>query len=436
MKVPFITSDEALFQGVAKGFGDLNRELTDSEKAGGNEGYTAIQLREPGAAIEHINYQTPALIMINFSDPDFDGFGIMDKIVADPWLNNGSIIAIHKDSETLERINDLENTNIIISLSHGEIETLMRKVLRVIQENQQILFQRAIQSDFAASVSGSFLLDSDIPMVPCYANLVANFLYNMGYVDARKKNRLNLSLVELLINGIEHGTCAITAEEKTKYLEVHGAIHGLIEEKAGNPEIAKKRVTFQYDIHGNESTYLISDEGPGFDWSDFIDPEREVDLLSAHGRGILLTVNAVDEIAYNEKGNEVRITVKHQQHTSNTVPLVFQDHETVRVKAGDIVFRQGEDSDFLYYVAEGEFRVEVNEKRLATITPADILMGEMSFLLQETRSATVTANTPGRLVKVSTVAFVDSIKSHPYFGLFLAKLLAKRLYTLGRTKVG
>ncbi len=435
MKVPLISSDEALLEVVVEAFESLNRSAPATDSAVEGVNFSAIQLSEPAAAIEHINYQTPPLILINFSDPGFDGFEIMDRVVADPWLNNGSIIAFHEDNDTLQKINELENTNIIISLSYAEAEYLMQKVLKVIQENQQILFQRAIQSDLAANVSGSFLLDSDVLMIPCYANLIANYLYNMGFVEAKKKNRISLSLVELLINGIEHGNCGITAEEKTRYLEGHGTIHGLIEEKAREPAVAAKRVTFQFDIGRHESNYVITDEGPGFDWKEFVDTEREVDLLSSHGRGILLSLNAADAISYNDKGNEVRITVTHQQNTGNTVPFVFQDHETVNVEPGDVVFRQGENSDFLYYVAEGEFRVEVNHKRLATITPADILMGEMSFLLQETRSATVTADTRGRLIKVSNRAFIDSIKSQPYFGLFLAKLLAKRLYTLGRTIV-
>ena len=85
--------------------------------------------------------------------------------------------------------------------------------------------------------------------------------------------------------------------------------------------------------------------------------------------------------------------------------------------------------------SENVHLVEVEGKQVATITPADILMGEMSFLLQEHRSADVVANTPGKLIKISSVALINSIKNQPYYGLFLAKLLAQRLYDLARVKV-
>ena len=98
----------------------------------------------------------------------------------------------------------------------------------------------------------------------------------------------------------------------------------------------------------------------------------------------------------------------------------------------EVVFREGEESTFLYYIAEGEFRVETNNRTLATMNPADILLGEMSFLLEESRSATVIANSAGKLIKISKETFVESIKAKPHYGLFLAKLIAQRLQRLSQ----
>ena len=66
------------------------------------------------------------------------------------------------------------------------------------------------------------------------------------------------------------------------------------------------------------------------------------------------------------------------------------------------------------------------------MTPADMLIGEMSFLLDESRSATVIAKSPATLIKISKEVFVERIKEKPYYGLFLARLLAQRLERLGQ----
>jgi hypothetical protein len=205
----------------------------------------------------------------------------------------------------------------------------------------------------------------------------------------------------------------------------------LIQARCEDPAIASTRVEFNYDIHPAQSGYVIRDEGKGFDWRSRLQQE-EIDFLSEHGRGIWMTVHNVDEIHYNAAGNEVSLTVKHQQNVNNTLPIVFGNSDVVEFEPNQVVFRQGEESSFLYYIAEGEFRVELNNHHLNTINPSDLLIGEMSFLLEETRSATVIANTKAKLIKISKEAFIESIKSKPYYGIFLAKLIAQRLQRLGQ----
>jgi CRP-like cAMP-binding protein len=54
-------------------------------------------------------------------------------------------------------------------------------------------------------------------------------------------------------------------------------------------------------------------------------------------------------------------------------------------------------------------------------------MGEMSFLLNNRRSAAVKAETDGSLVKISKRSFISVIKKYPHYGIYLAKVLAQKL---------
>jgi hypothetical protein len=64
-------------------------------------------------------------------------------------------------------------------------------------------------------------------------------------------------------------------------------------------------------------------------------------------------------------------------------------------KAGDVLTREGETVDHLYYLAEGEARVFSMGSQVGTCRPGD-LIGEITVLSGETASATVTLNTPAR----------------------------------------
>jgi CRP-like cAMP-binding protein len=76
----------------------------------------------------------------------------------------------------------------------------------------------------------------------------------------------------------------------------------------------------------------------------------------------------------------------------------------------------------------------VHRRQVSLLTPDDIFVGEMSFLLNNRRSAAVEAETDGLLIQVSKKEFVEAIKTNPHYALFLSRLLAQRIQRLNQTK--
>jgi CRP-like cAMP-binding protein len=64
---------------------------------------------------------------------------------------------------------------------------------------------------------------------------------------------------------------------------------------------------------------------------------------------------------------------------------------------------------------------------VTVLPPNDIFIGEMSFLLNDRRSATIMAVGTGSLVKIPKMEFISLIREHPHYGIFLSRLLAQRL---------
>lgn len=434
MRIPIIASDPEFTTSIENIFSALNDTLIppaqfqfQNHASHESDFFRGVPLHSQEAAVEYVNYHTPELMIIDFTDEKINSFGVMEKIIEDHWLNNGGIIAIYQGARTDEKITNIENTNILITVPRDEISRYLLKALKILRDNQHFLFQRAFQKYFVSNMRGHFDLDNDLAVVPLYANLIANYLYNIGALEDRIRAEVRLSLIEMLNNAIEHGNCEISAKEKTEHLAKDFNMKSLIEEKLKDPELNKRRTYFGYQIEGDSSAFVIRDEGKGFDWKAMLADDREIDYLADHGRGIWMTKLNVHQISYNESGNEVTIVVKHSETSPTAVPAGFRNQETITVNPDDIICHQGEESSSLYYILEGEYRVEVGNKEIALLTPKDLFLGEMAFLLQERRSATVIANTEGTLIKFTKESFVTTLKEHPYYGLFLAKLLADRL---------
>ncbi len=421
--IPFITTDKTLFSNV-----------TQQAKKCEEENLQVVQIDNAQQAVEYLNIEMPELVFINFSDTGVDAFALLATIMSDPWLLHGGIIALCKNFDDMQKVEDIRGANIIVDLPHEDLQDNFSKVLSIIFKNRRILFQREIGFDIVKNISGSFKLENDPLEVKCYVNLLCNFLYNSNKLDVDKKFNLQLAINEMLLNAIEHGNCKIDYNEKSAWLEKHGTIDGLIKKRAADPATIDKKVTFDYTITPTCSKFFVADEGDGFDWRRIHDATKEENLLKLHGRGILMTKNVVQNLTYNEKGNEVSFEIGYESTEPSIMPGLFYNLQSVDIKAGDIIFHKGEPSNYLFYIAKGRYNVIVNDNVVSTLTADDIFVGEMSFLLNNQRSASVVADTDGKLIKVSKKQFVEAIKAKPHYALFLSRLLAQRIQRLNEKK--
>ena len=380
-------------------------------------------------ALEYIRYELPEFQLVHFSDEQIDGAGLIRAVTEDPWLHYGGVIGVYsrKDASTIENLP--RETNVVAMIRRTEFVETFFRVLYILHRNRQILFQRDMQMDFLGTIQGSLEMDNDPYNARTYASLVSNFLFNSNYVDIEMRDRVHVALFEMIMNAIEHGNCGISYEEKTAYLAEHQDIIPLIRSKCEDPAIGSRRVRITYRIMADHSEFEIADEGEGFDWQ-----SRMGDTgvnLAAHGHGIKMTRHYISEMRYNDKGNVVTFTVPHAKQ-ANATPQIFADQQIMDLSDGDVVFREGEESNDLFYIVHGRLDIISGTQRIATLSPDDIFLGEMSFLLGNRRSATVVARDQARLIKVTKNAFVTGIQNQPHYGIFLARLLAQRLSRLNR----
>ncbi len=99
----------------------------------------------------------------------------------------------------------------------------------------------------------------------------------------------------------------------------------------------------------------------------------------------------------------------------------------IQIPAGTEIFKEGEKSRHIYYVAMGQFVVDKGGEKIAEISEDEQFVGEISFLLDIPRSATVTAMTDSLVMAIPAEVFQKTLGENPKFAVELARLLAKRL---------
>jgi CRP-like cAMP-binding protein len=98
----------------------------------------------------------------------------------------------------------------------------------------------------------------------------------------------------------------------------------------------------------------------------------------------------------------------------------------MRLAPGERLCSEGDTGDELYVLVEGRLRVERGGRILADLGAGECA-GELAALDREPRSATITAITESRLVRLERDDLLDLLGDHPELVRALAGVLAERI---------
>ena len=391
---------------------------------------------EFGQALDYLTYGqiTSRLFVIEHTN-DLDFLcKIVSQIHNDPWLH-GTVIVVIADKLTETEILKLLGIGVIDFMTTNEIRVKVPTILKIVTSNLELFESEQFLLENITRKKGKIKIKNNLRLVPKVANLIMSICYAAGFRNYEAFSRISLSLHEMITNAIEHGNCGIGFSMKSKILTDSMDMYSAIDERALLPENKDKRVTVCYEINNDQATFTIRDEGEGFDLNSIPSPKSEENIFSVHGRGILMTKNFVDEMQYNDKGNLVRLIFYNDNEIKRRAShlMQFTTGEIVFLNPDDTLFEVGSESDYFYYILTGKLGVYVNERRIAVLTQEDMFVGEMSFLHHNKRTGTVKAVAKSQLLPISRSGFIDMVKKYPYYGVFLARLLTKRLILRNRS---
>lgn len=386
--------------------------------------FVPVILTAQDEIVSYFKYELPEVKILDFGDESIAAQALMESVHEDPWLLFGGIIAIvnsHSDKAALEKQRD---PNIVLVLTRKDFEANALRLLRILSRNMQFLFNRGMQQEMNVNETGTFTCDNDPTDILFYCNLVTSYLYNTNRINEEGRSAVQGALMELLLNAVEHGNCRIGYDEKTAWLAKGKNMLDLIAIKSSHPEVQKRKVYISYDISNKRTRVSVRDDGEGFDWKARLAGKLEAGL---HGMGIKLAESFVNRINYNEKGTEASFEIPNLRNETNSIPVIMKEQRILEFGDKQLVCRENEPTNDLYYIRSGKFAVYVQRKLVTVLTPNDIFIGEMSFLLNDRRSATIVSIGPGSLVTIPKMEFISLIRNHPHYGVFLSRLLAQRL---------
>lgn len=276
-----------------------------------SEGYAVLPARDGEEAWSILTdpANTVDLLISDRQMPRLDGMGLLARIRQSSQL---------KGLRTMF-VTGLDNeADIAEGIAAGVYYYLTKpykpKVLRAVVAAglADIVSHRLQEEEIAnsARAMSGLLSASFVCRTPIEARYLAHLLANAS----PRPQATALGLTELMLNAVEHGNLGIGYQEKGQ-LMLDGALDREIERRLALPEYAARQVRVDFERTPTGVSYVVRDEGGGFDPTRFLtlEPERATDW---HGRGIALArMTSFDHVEYRGCGNEVQARVDHAANT-------------------------------------------------------------------------------------------------------------------------
>jgi anti-sigma regulatory factor (Ser/Thr protein kinase) len=183
----------------------------------------------------------------------------------------------------------------------------LRPTLEVVLESAAAHRERVQLFEFIKEARSQFTLGYE-PVGPralvSYCQEMMNLMKLGGPGDLL---RVGTALSEALRNAIDHGNLELSSSLREAD---DGSYEALRQRRQQQPPYRDRRVHVETFVSRREARFVIRDEGPGFDPKSLPDPTDPEHLLKPSGRGIMLMCTFMDDVTFNDRGNEVTL-VRH-----------------------------------------------------------------------------------------------------------------------------
>lgn len=184
-----------------------------------------------------------------------------------------------------------------------DLGNALRTALASVREAREL--ERACK--YLESIESRFVLGFDPEGAEALVEHLQNDLQRLDFCDENILTQVGTALMEALSNAIYHGNLELDSKIRETSMADYRA---LAAQRAAESPYKERRVHVTARLTRDVAFYSVRDEGPGFDVDSLPDPTNPENLLRASGRGVVLIRTFMDEVTYNDTGNEIAMLVR------------------------------------------------------------------------------------------------------------------------------
>lgn len=184
-----------------------------------------------------------------------------------------------------------------------ELPTTVKRILGLAKQERTRL---ALLSTLTTAEL-TFVLNNDPKLLPSLVQHLQDCMRHMGFITQADLIRISVALEEALVNAMYHGNLEVSSDLRNKS---DNTFYQLARQRRLEDPYQDRKIHVSAILNDEAATFVIRDEGPGFDPHMLPDPTDASNLDKLSGRGVMLMMTFLDEVRYNAAGNEVTLVRK------------------------------------------------------------------------------------------------------------------------------
>jgi len=272
-----------------------------------DHGVTPVFAENGREALKILEQQQPDAVLTDLHMPEMSGLELVKQMRRD--YSNVPVVLMTAHGSEQAAVNALR-AGALSYVPKKDLQTdlcdAMNVVLAAVEAKRHRERTRQLLTHTESHFELGFELDGSAALVSYFQGNLSLF----NFCDETALFQVSTALTEALNNAIDHGSLELDSALR----EGSGqAYNELRQERTQIPPYSDRRVRVTEQLDPEQITYEIRDEGPGFDLSTVPDPTDPENLLKASGRGLMLIRMFMDEVNFNDVGNEITMVKRRAE---------------------------------------------------------------------------------------------------------------------------